>query len=258
MVYKSIIVDTDSAVCTIFLNRPEVLNALNQNMFCEIYDALENIEHDSNIKAVVITGSGDKAFSAGADINEMLVKSDTKTGLPEKTTEQTWLPWKIASFPKPVIGAINGLAYGGGAVIASSVDIRIGCELSKFRFLAASYGRLNATWSLPMQVGWPVAKELLFTARILPAHEALKIGLLNYLVDIDQVLTKAKSIAMQIADNDPNMVAGIKELLTNHVGATWAEMFEMELDLVSGKLRPTPVAEGFKEFLERKGKIQPH
>lgn len=258
MSYKTIIVDTESSVCTIFLNRPEVLNALNQRMFCEIYEALENIEHDSNIKVVVITGSGDKAFSAGADINEMLVNSDTKTGLPEKTTEQTWLPWKIASFPKPIIGAINGLAYGGGAVIASSTDIRIGCELSKFRFLAASYGRLNATWSLPMQVGWPVAKELLFTARILPADEALEIGMLNYLVDIDQVLNKAKNVAMQIADNDPNMVSGIKELLINHVGVTWPEMFKMELDLVSGKLTPTPVAEGFKEFLKRKGKTRPH
>ena len=253
MLYKSIIVDTESTICTIILNRPKVLNAMNQNMFLELNDALENIEHDSNIKAVVITGSGNKAFSAGADIKEMVVQADANTGLPPKTTEQTWLPWKIASFPKPIIGAINGLAYGGGAVIASSMDIRVGCDLSKFRFLAASYGRLNATWSLPMQVGWPIAKELLFTARILSADEALKIGFLNYLVEANQVLNKAKEVAMQIADNDPNMVAGIKEILIKDIGVTWPEMFEMELDLVSGKLKPTPVVDGFKDFLERKG-----
>jgi len=253
MVYKSIIVDCESNVCTIILNRPEVLNALNQNMYRELYTALENIEHDSNIKAVVITGSGTKAFSAGADIHELLVKADPKTGISEKTLEQARLPWKIARFPKPVIGAINGLAYGGGAVLASSVDIRVGCEYSKFRFLAAAYGRLNATWSLPMQVGWPVAKELLFTARVLPAAEALRIGFLNHMVDTDQVLNKAKSIAINIAENDPDMVAGIKELLVNNIGASWSEMFESELDITSEKLKPTPVAEGFKDFLERKG-----
>ena len=257
MVYETIIVDDESNVCTIILNRPEVLNALNQNMCRELYIALEDIEHDSNIKAVVITGSGTRAFSAGADIHEMVDKADTDTGLPEKTLEQIWLPWKIARFPKPVIGAINGLAYGGGAVIASSVDIRVGCEFSKFKFLAAAYGRLNATWSLPMQVGWPVAKELLFTARVLPADEALKIGLLNHMVGTDQVLNKAKSIAMNIAENDPNMVAGIKELLVSNIGASWSEMFEIELDMTSGKLKPTSVAEGFKDFLERKGKIKP-
>ncbi|MBR62353.1 MAG: hypothetical protein CL904_06880 [Dehalococcoidia bacterium] len=252
MVYKSIIVEIESTICTIILNRPEVLNAINQDMFMEIYDALEKIEHDSKINAVIITGFGDRSFSAGADIKEMLVKADANSGLPKKTTEQIYLPWKIASFPKPVIGAINGLAYGGGAVLASCMDIRVGCDLSKFRFLAASYGRLNATWSLPMQVGWPIAKELLFTARVLSADEALKIGLLNYLVDCDQVLSKAKEVAIQIADNDPNMVAGIKELLIQDIGASWREQFEMELDLVSGKLKPTPILEGFKDFLERK------
>jgi len=234
------------------LNRPKVLNALNQMMFAEINDVLNKIENDSAVNVLIITGAGNKAFSAGADIHEMLAQSDVKTGLPEKTDEQTWLPWRLAKFPKPTIGAVNGLAYGGGAVIASSLDIRIGCDLSKFRFLAASYGRLNATWSLPMQVGWPIAKELLFTARVVEAAEALNIGLLNHMVSTDLVLTRAKEIALTIAENDPNMVTGIKGLLIGHVGSSWAEMFNEELSIISEKLKPTSVAEGFKDFFERK------
>ena len=96
----------------------------------------------------------------------------------------------IASCNKPIIGMMNGLAYGGGAVLASSMDIRIGCERSRFRFLAAAYGRINSTWSLGSQIGWPQAKELLFTARIVEAEEACQIGLLNHLVPAAQLRAK--------------------------------------------------------------------
>ena len=80
---------------------------------------------------------------------------------------------------------MNGLAFGGAAVLASSLDMRIGCEHTKFRFLAAAYGRINSTWTLPNQVGWPIAKELLFSARVVEAEEAYRIGLLNHLVPRD-------------------------------------------------------------------------
>ena len=90
--------------------------------------------------------------------------------------------WHLATLKKPTIGAINGLAYGGAALLSSSLDIRIGCERSSFRFLAATYGRINSTWTLPMVVGWARAKELLYTARVVSADEALQIGLLNKIV----------------------------------------------------------------------------
>ncbi len=161
--------------------------------------------------------------------------------------------WHLANCKKPNIGAINGLAYGGGALIASSFDIRIGCENTSFRFLGASYGRLNSTWSLPMQVGWPVAKELLFTARVVEADEAFDIGLLNHLVTSKTLMSHAIVLGKQIASNDPRVVQGIKDIMIRNVGTGWHEMFDSELGARHGKLKPPPVSEGFRDFLGRKG-----
>ena len=94
---------------------------------------------------------------------------------------------------------MNGLAFGGAAVLSSSLDMRIGCEDTKFRFLAAAYGRINSTWTLPNQVGWPIAKELLFTARVVEAEEAYRIGLLNHLVPREQLRAKTMELAKTIA-----------------------------------------------------------
>src|SRR5436305_12526781 len=109
---------------------------------------------------------------------------------------------EIATCAKPVIGMMNGLAYGGAGVLASSLDMRIGCEDTKFRFLAAAYGRINATWTLPNQVGWPIAKELLFTARVVEAEEAYRIGLLNHLVPREDLRDKAMELAGRLVANN--------------------------------------------------------
>src|SRR3546814_10333570 len=109
--------------------------------------------------------------------------------------------YERSACPKPTIGMMNGLSYGGAAVLASSLDMRCGCEGTRFRFLAAAYGRINSTWTLPNQVGWPIAKELLFTARIVEAEEAYRIGLLNHLVPRAQLRAKTMEIAKMIAKN---------------------------------------------------------
>src|SRR6201989_179341 len=122
-------------------------------------------------------------------------------------------PYELATTRKPTIGMMNGLAYGGAAVLSSSLDMRIGCEATKFRFLAAAYGRINSTWTLPNQVGWPIAKKLLFTARVVEAEEAYRIGLLNHLVPREQLRAKTMEIAKMIAGNHRGAVLGIKALL---------------------------------------------
>ena len=137
-------------------------------------------------------------------------------------------------------------------VLSSSLDIRIGCERSSFRFLAASYGRINSTWSLPIVVGWARAKELLYTARVVTADEALQMGLLNKVVPSDQLLDAAIEMGRQIAGNTPEMVQGIKRMLIEDIGRAWLEMYEAEKDALSTTLKPSPVAEGFKDFLSRK------
>ena len=133
---------------------------------------------------------------------------------------------------------MNGLAYGGAAVLASSLDIRIGCEKSRFRFLAAAYGRINATWSLGSQVGWPQAKELLFTARIVEAEEAHRIGLLNHLVPRQQLRAKTMEIANMIAGNHRGAVKGVKALLLEQqaesLAARWAAEYRYTTQVMRG------------------------
>ena len=249
--YENIIVKKNSGVGTITLNRPNVLNALNKKMYSELDSALTEMELDSNIKVILLTGSGERAFSAGADIKEAARLASNLENPPSDPLKID-PNWHIASCIKPTVGAINGLAYGGAAVIASALDIRIGCERTSFKFLAASYGRINSTWSLPMQVGWPIAKELLFTARVIDAKESLNIGLLNRLVDSSELLEEANKIANQIASNDPRMVQGMKEIMITNVGESWNRMFEKEREAMTGTLEPTPILEGFKDFLEKK------
>ena len=252
MTYENILVESTDGVAVITLNRPEVLNALSRDTYRELDEAIGEAEADSEVRALVVSGSGDRAFSAGADIHELAELAEK--GEPVQNESLRDYSWHVAACTKPTIGAINGLAYGGGAVLASSFDIRVGCERTSFRFLAASYGRVNSTWSLPMQVGWPLAKELLFTARVVTAKEAHRIGLLNHLVSCDELIDKALELARQIAANDPRMVAGIKDLLIRDVGAPWQKMYESELEAQDGHLKPTPFKEGFKDFLGRKGR----
>ena len=251
--YEHLLLDVTDHVGIIKLNRPEVLNAMNRKLFSEIDTALTQLEEDDGVHAIIFTGAGERAFSAGADIHEMAeqARMDTPPAPDPKRPEYSW---HIAATSKPTIGALNGLAYGGGAVLASSFDIRVGCERTRFRFLAVQYGRVNSTWSLPRQVGWPMAKELLFTARVVHAEEALRIGLLNHLVPADQLMDKAMELGRLIAANDPRMVQGVKDLLMEDVGAPWRDHYDNELEAQKVKLAPTPVLEGFKPFLDRKGR----
>jgi enoyl-CoA hydratase/carnithine racemase len=253
LTYQNLILERDEGVGIITLNRPEVLNALSRDLYRELDEAITELEADSEVKAIILTGKGEKAFTAGADIHEMKRLAEDPNP-PPPDPRRPFYSWHVAACAKPTIGALNGLAYGGGAVLASSLDIRVGCERTKFRFLAASYGRVNSTWSLPMQVGWPMAKELLFTARVVEAEEAYRIGLLNHLVPSEQLMPKAMELARLIAANDPRMVQGIKELLIEDVGAGWEQMYNNEMEAQAGKLSPTPVLEAFKPFLDRKGR----
>src|SRR5206468_4107872 len=122
-------------------------------------------------------------------------------------------------------GVMRACAYGGAAVLASSLDMRVGCEHASFRILAAAYGRINSTWTLPNQVGWPIAKELLFSARVVEAEEAQRIGLLNHLVPCDQLREKTMWLATMIAKNKRESVMGVKALLLEDMGRRLEEQW---------------------------------
>lgn len=252
MAYENILFEQADGVARITLNRPQVLNALSLPLTLELDAAITRCEADDDVKAIIVTGAGEKAFSAGADIHEMAELSQEE--LERRGKQRGEATWHMATCRKPVIGVLNGLAYGGGALLASTFDLRIGCERTRFRFLAATYGRINSTWTLSALIGMPMAKELLYTGRVVEAQEAKAIGLLNRLVPANELLSTAHDLAKTIAQNTPAMVQGIKELLNEGLGCTWAERMEMERHLLSERLKPSHPREGFKEFLDRKGR----
>jgi len=251
MGYEYLLTERLDGAALITLNRPDKLNALSYGLMRELDDELTRLEDDDGVKAVVLTGAGDKAFSAGADIHEMAGLSAGELG--ERQAFRNRATWHIATFAKPLIGAINGLAYGGAALLSSTLDLRIGCERTKFRFLAASYGRVNSTWSLPVLVGLPKAKELLYTGRDVMADEAERIGLLNQVVPATRLRETALAMAAAIAKNDARMVQGIKRLLHEDIGIPWRERYDNEENARRTWLTSAPVREGFKDFLARKG-----
>jgi 2-(1,2-epoxy-1,2-dihydrophenyl)acetyl-CoA isomerase len=252
MAYENILFEQTDGVAVITLNRPKVLNALSMPLTLELDVAISHCEADDDIKAIILTGTGEKAFSAGADIHEMAELSPEE--LARRGQQRGEATWHMAMCRKPVIGALNGLAYGGGAMLASTFDIRIGCERTRFRFLAATYGRINSTWTLSTIIGMPMAKELLYSGRVVEAPEAKEIGLLNRLVPSGELLATALELGKMIAQNTPAMVQGIKELLNEGIGSTWADRLRMEREILTGRLKPAHPREGFKEFLDRKGR----
>lgn len=251
MGYEYILTEHLEGIGLITLNRPEKLNALSFGLVRELDEEFTRLEDDDAIKAVILTGAGDRAFSAGADIHELAGLSAEELGQRQEFRNQA--NWHIATFAKPLIGAINGLAYGGAALLSSTLDIRLGCERTKFRFLAASYGRVNSTWSLPLLVGLPKAKELLYTGREVTADEAERIGLLNQVVPAAQLRDTAVQMAEMIAKNDTRMVQGIKRLLHEDIGMHWQERYDNEAKARATWLTSAHPREGFKDFLSRKG-----
>jgi 2-(1,2-epoxy-1,2-dihydrophenyl)acetyl-CoA isomerase len=250
MAYEYILTERFDAVAVITLNRPDKLNALSLPLVLELDEALTQYEADDDIKAVILTGAGDRAFSAGADIHEMAgLSAEELAGRGEARSRATW---HIATFAKPLIGAINGLAYGGAALLSSTLDLRIGCERTAFRFLAASYGRVNSSWSLPLLVGLPKAKELLYTGRVVPSEEAERIGLLNQVVPAARLLDSCLEIGQMIAKNDARMVQGLKRLLHEQIGMGWRERYDNEEQARTTWLAAGHPREGFKDFLSRK------
>jgi enoyl-CoA hydratase/carnithine racemase len=251
MHYEHIVTERQDGIALITLNRPEKLNALSFGLMQELDAELTLIENDDTLQVIVLTGAGERAFSAGADIHEMAGLSAAE--LAARQAFRNTATWHIASFAKPIIGAINGLAYGGAALLSSTLDLRLGCERTSFRFLAASYGRVNSTWSLPVLVGLPKAKEILYTGRAIYAEEAEKIGLLNQVVPAAKLREAALDMARMIAGNDTRMVQGIKRLLHEDIGLGWHERYENEEQARGTWLTSSHPREGFKDFLSRKG-----
>jgi len=250
--YKDLIVARDGGLGIITLNRPGHLNALSVNLFREIGLALTELDNDNSVGALIFTGSG-RAFSAGADIHEMVESKPQNEAVSRALGWGDWLKL-LVNYRKPTIGAINGLAYGGGALLASCFDLRVGCENTSFRFLAVTVGRINSAWSLPSIVGVSPAKDLLLTGRVVLADEAYRLGLLNRLVPTADLMKTTLEIGHLIVKNDAHTVQLIKQIVDENAGLTVPEALANETKHIVASLKTPPPRESFKEFLNRKSR----
>ncbi len=254
--YEHILVEKTEGVAIITMNRPEVLNAMNFRLTTELHDAVRRMGRDDEVGCIVVTGAGERAFSAGGDIHEQREndKNLERSELDRRGVLLAEGTYDVATCPKPTIGMVNGLAYGGASVLVTALDMRIGCEGSKFRFLAAAYGRINATWTLPNQVGWPMAKELLFSGRVVEAEEAHRIGLLNHLVPRGELHAKTMELATTIAGNQAASVQGVKQLLLRDVGDSLKEQWSNEKVYTRDVVRGAKAEDAFPDFIARRGR----
>jgi 2-(1,2-epoxy-1,2-dihydrophenyl)acetyl-CoA isomerase len=235
-------------VVVLTLNRPERLNAVTLGLQRTLDHALSELSEDADVRCLILTGAGDRAFSAGYDVHEMAGWDADELLLVLLEREQ--LIWNVSACPLPIIAALNGVVYGVGAIMASAVDFRIGTAGTVWRFTAGEHGGANATWSLPGLVGRSRAAELLMTSRSVAAAEAERIGLLDRVVDgRDALLPVALELAEAIAANPPAATRAIKQLLREHVGRTVEDNFIAENLKMRTALRPRPVGELYADFL---------
>ncbi len=227
MDFETIILERPAPhIATVRLNRPEKHNAINGRMSAELIQCLDALEEDDDVRVLVLTGAGEKAFCAGADMSEAVAASA------ERRDAAAQAAYRLARVRKPIIAAVNGYAYGGGAVFAAACDIRVCSENARFRFPGASYGLVVGASQLPRIVGAPLAKELLFTARTVDASEALRIGLANRVVPLVDLEPTVMEMARAIAENSPAAVVGSKEVVDLATSNRDAAKREAELNLV--------------------------
>ena len=225
---ETVIVETDGPVGIVMLNRPEKRNALNSELANGIAEAIAAFEADEQIRAIVIGGSSDRAFCAGADMSEAIGRMDSGAG-GARSQAIGRLFQTLAAARKPLIGAIEGYCYGGGAQLATLLDIRLCSDNATFRFPGAEYGLVVAGSSLPRIVGPAMAKELIFTADIIDAAEAGRIGFVNH-VYVGEVWPAAIALAHRIAANSPAAVQSSKQVIDQATDNATAIELENQLN----------------------------
>ncbi|MCA6067427.1 enoyl-CoA hydratase/isomerase family protein [Chryseobacterium sp. RG1] len=251
MNYENILLQTEERISIITINRPESLNALNAKTIQEISTALDQLNSDSSCRAIVITGSGEKSFVAGADIKEF---SDFGQEKAEELARngQNSLFNKIETLSKPVIAAVNGFALGGGLELAIACHIRYASENAKLGLPEVTLGLIpgyGGTQRLPKLVGKGLANEIIFSAKMIPAQRAKEIGLVNDVFAIEELLTKTKELAKMIANNSPMAIS--KAIQAVNLSDT-DKGFETEIRFFGELFDMEDKKEGVSAFIEKR------
>ncbi|MBW5469854.1 enoyl-CoA hydratase [Brevibacillus formosus] len=246
----------EGAIGVLTLQRPEVFNCLNLETLVTLRGLIREISHDRDIRTVIVTGAGDKAFCSGADLRERRSMSPQQVDVYIQTIRDTFT--ELEKLPKPVIAAINGLALGGGTELALACDLRIMSEQAQMGLTETSLGIIpgaGGTQRLPRLVGKGVAKELIFTARRVFPEEALSIGLVNRIVPADQLMATAISLAEQISANAPLALAQAKFAIDCGVEVELASGLQIESNAYKLLVPTKDRLEGLAAFQEKRKPI---
>jgi len=247
--------DIEKKYAMITLNRPEVMNALNLEIRKEILHALDLAERDGSVRVLVLTGAGDKAFSAGADIKMFQTMTPFTAREYLKTTKGT--SNRIESFPKPIIAAINGHAIGGGLELAMSCDILVASANAKFGQSEINVGLIpgvGGTQRLPRRIGIHRAKEMIFTGDLVDSSEALRIGLVNHVFQTrDDMMRFVETLVDKIVSKSPLILSIAKEAV-NHSAAGLRDGLDYESVLFEICFSTDDQKEGARAFLAKQSK----
>lgn len=245
----ALLYEKEDKIVTITLNRPESLNSYDWEQTQEFSEAIVKFRDDPDAWAAIITGAGDKAFSAGADLKK-LVPAAQETGQPEYVHIMTGL-----RIYKPFIAAVNGLALGGGLETVLACDIRIAAENARFGVPEVRWSVIpgwGGTQRLPRMIPWAKAAELLFTGTAIDAQEAYRIGLVNLVVPLSELMPTAKEWARRICQNGPLALRAAKESMMEGINMTLDEGLKLEKSLVDKLLMTEDAKEGVKAFNEKR------
>ncbi len=253
MELETIIYQVEEGIALVKINRPKVLNALNHQVINELEKVMTEIKEDESVKGVIITGEGEKAFVAGADIKE-ITKLDSTTGM-EFALKGQKVFRLIETLGKPVIAAINGFALGGGCELAMACTLRVASEKAKLGQPEVNLGIIpgyGGTQRLPRLVGKGRALDLLITGRMIDANEALQWGLVNKVVPPEKLLDEAKELLKLILSKGPLAVKYAIEALDRGLEVSLEEGLRIEADLFGLSCATEDMKEGTQAFIEKR------
>lgn len=250
MNYESIKLTIDKRIAIVTINRPESLNALNAQVFNDLDAVFDVLDNEKTVNCIIITGSGEKAFVAGADIKEFSAYSQEQA---KELSKRGHLVFKkIENLSKPVIAAINGFALGGGLELALSCHIRYASENAKLGLPEVTLGLIpgyGGTQRLPKLIGKGIANEMIFSAKMISAEKAKSIGLVNDVFSSEELLIKTQELAEQIAKNSPK---GIAKAIRAVNESDSEKGMQTEIDSFGELFSQDDFREGVSAFIEKR------
>ncbi|MDB5201553.1 MAG: Enoyl-CoA hydratase [Ferruginibacter sp.] len=254
MNYATLLLSTENNICTITVNRPDKLNALNKDVFTDLDNVLDDIAADENIRSVIITGAGPKAFVAGADIAEFSSLDKKEAMALAKRGQDVF--FKIENSYKPIIAAVNGFALGGGCELAMACHFRLCSENAKFGQPEVNLGLIpgyGGTQRLTQLVGKGKSMELQMTGQMVDANEALALGLVNHVTSAENLLDKTKEILTVIQSKAPVAIAKVIGCINTAVaGGIGENGYEKEVTSFGDCFETADMKEGTTAFLEKR------